>query len=194
MEMLSPGAELIAKEAIRPLKRVEYDRLAAEGCFANEQVELLFGVVVEMTPMDRAHALSTYRVRRLLEAQLGDRAMVLEASPFAASDISEPEPDVLVTPNADDWQHHPTRAFLIVEVSRSSLGRDQGTKALLYGMSEVDEYWIINHRDGVIEVHRDRHEGAWRARSCHARGETIAMLAFPDVEIAVADVLPPAAG
>lgn len=190
MEMLSPGALLI-KDPIRPLKRVEYERLAAEGSFDDEKVELLFGMVVEMAPIDQAHVESTYRLRRAIERGVGGRARAYSQDPFAASDISEPQPDLLVVPDVDNWKHHPTTAYLIVEVARSSLERDRGPKALLYGLADVDEYWIVNHVDGVVEVYRDRHQGGWRDRTVHGRGARIAMLRFPDVEVSVDEILPP---
>ena len=177
----------------RPLKRVEYERLAAEGFFDDERVELLFGMVVPMSPTDPAHSESSHRVRRCLEQGLGERASVRDHKPFAASEISEPEPDVMVVPAGEYWNDHPTRAFLIVEVARTSLAKDRGPKADLYGLAVVDEYWIVNHVDGVVEVYRDRHEGQWRTRSTHGRGEVIRMRAFSDVEIAVSDILPPEA-
>lgn len=176
---------------IRPLKRVEYERLAADGCFEDEKVELLFGVVVPMAPIDPSHSESTEVIGEVLRRKLGDRARVRSQNPFAASDISEPEPDVFVVPNGDYWREHPARAFLVVEVARSSLPRDRGPKLALYALAEVDEYWIVNHVEGVIEVYRDRHAGEWRRKSTHQRGETIAMVAFPDVEVAVSEVLPP---
>jgi Uma2 family endonuclease len=191
MEMLPIDPRLLAEQPVRPLKRAEYERLASEGYFEAERVELLFGVVVEMTPIDPAHGESTYRVRRYLERALGDRAKVFSQSPFAASDVSEPEPDVFVIPNGDYWNEHPTTAYLVVEVARSSLRRDRGIKAPLYGLSQVDEYWIVNHVDGVVEVYRDRHQGQWRSTSTYERGETIAMLRFPDVSIPVSEILPP---
>ena len=123
--------------------------------------------------------------------RIGDRARVRSQNPFAASDISEPQPDVFVVPSGDYWREHPTTAYLIVEISRSSLRRDQGPKTILYGLAEVAEYWIVNHVDDVVEVYRDRHAGQWRAVSRHHRGETITMLAFPDVAIAVSAILPP---
>jgi Uma2 family endonuclease len=191
MEAMSPETIFAAQMPIRPLKRVEYDRLAAEGYFEDERVELLFGMVIPMSPVDPAHPESIYRVRRAMEAHLRGRAQVRDQSSFAASDISEPEPDVMVVPDVDYWKEHPTRAFLIVEVARSSLRRDKGPKALIYGLAEVDEYWIVNHVDGVVEVYRDRHDGEWRQRTTFGRGETIAMLAFPDVQVAVSEILPP---
>lgn len=190
MGMSSPAA-ILATETVRPLKRVEYERLAAAGCFDDENVELLFGVVVEMTPVDSTHVAAVYHVRRMLEHGIGERAMVLSQSPFAASDESEPEPDAFVVPNADLWHEHPTSALLVVEVARSSLRRDRGAKAGLYAACDVDEYWIVDVDGGVVEVYRDRHEGAWRTKSTHARGESIAMRAFPDVQVVVAGILPP---
>jgi Uma2 family endonuclease len=189
--MSSPETIIRANEPVRPLKRVEYERLVAEGFFDDENVELLFGMVVPKTPIDPSHSESAYRVRRALEHRLGDRACVRNQDPFAASEISEPEPDVMVVPVGDYWSAHPARAFLIVEVARNSLAKDKGPKATLYGLAEVDEYWIVNHVDCVIEVYRDRHAGEWRTRSTHGRGEIIAMLAFPDVRIEVSSLLPP---
>jgi Uma2 family endonuclease len=49
----------------------------------------------------------------------------------------------------------------------------------------------VDVEGGLVEVYRDRHEGVWRSKSTHARGETIAMWAFPDVRVAVAEILPP---
>lgn len=192
MEMTLPDPSIFANEPIRRMTRAEYHRLGDAGFFGEEKVELLFGVVVEMTPIDQAHIHSTYLLRRMLEAALGDRATVYSPSVLAASDISEPEPDlVVVPPSGASWTEHPSSAYLVVEVARSSVSRDQGIKALLYGMSDVEEYWIVNHVDETIEVYRDHEAGAWRTKIVHGRGERVAMLRFPDVTIAVSDVLPP---
>ncbi len=191
MEAMSNPETILRTEPVRPLKRVEYERLVSEGFFDDERVELLFGMVVPMSPVDPAHDESTYRVANMLRQRLGARARVREQAALAASDVSEPQPDVAVVPATDYWNEHPTKAFLIVEVARSSLRRDKGPKSLLYGLAEVDAYWIVNHVDGVVEVYRDRNNGEWRQRTTHQRGDTIAMTAFPDVTIAVAEILPP---
>ena len=192
MEMLVPDASIFANEPIRRMTRAEYHRLGDAGFFGEEKVELLFGVVVGMTPIDRAHIVSTNVLRRLLERALGERAAVYSPSVLAVSDISEPEPDLMVVPpNAESWTEHPSAAYLVIEIARTSLARDQGVKAVLYGMSDVEEYWIVNHVDDVIEVYRDRDAGAWRSKTVHRRGECVAMLRFPDVEIPVSDILPP---
>jgi Uma2 family endonuclease len=189
--MSTPETILRSNEPIRPLKRVEYEKLGKEGFFDDERVELLFGMVVPMSPIDPAHSESAECLRSILERQLGERARLRSGNPFAASEISEPEPDVMIVPFKDYWVDHPTHAFLVVEVARSSLRKDQGPKKVLYGLAEVDEYWIVNHVENVLEVYRDRSDGHWKTMSRHLRGETIALLAFPDVMIAVTDILPP---
>lgn len=190
MEMMLPPD--LGSEHFRPLKRTEYNRLGAEGFFKDERVELLFGVVYEMAPIDPAHQESSYQVRRRIELAIGARAVVRDSNPFAASDISEPLPDVLVVPAGTYWKEHPSHAHLIVEVARSSLRRDRGLKVRLYGLAQVDEYWIVNHVDDIVEVYRDPHDGRWSSMTTYKRGDTITMLAFPDVRIAVSEVLPPA--
>jgi len=153
----------------------------------------LFGLVVPMAPIDPPHAESTDDVRDTLSRALGHRARVMSQRPFAASEISEPQPDVFVVPTGVYRTEHPTRAYLVVEVSHSSLSRDRGPKAKLYGMSEVDEYWIINLVKDVVEVYRDPKGGAWQTKLVYLRGGMLSMAAIPDVEIAVSDLLPPIA-
>ena len=123
---------------------------------------------------------------------LGSRAQLFCQGAFAASDISEPQPDILIVPNGNYWAEHPTHALLVVEVAQSSLSRDRGLKLELYGLAEVDEYWIVDLVHGCVEVYRDRLDGRWETLTTHRRGEHIAMAAFPDVAIAVDEILPPA--
>lgn len=193
MEMMEEvDWSLLQGEPIRPMRRVEFEKLAADGFFdEDERIELLFGVVVKMPGPDPEHSESTERVGDLLRDQLRDRARIRTQSPFAASEWSEPQPDVFVFPRGDYWHAHPESCHLVVEVSRSSSRRDRTIKAKLYALANVEEYWIIDHEHDQVEVLRDPKGGVWQSRTLHHRGETIAMLRFPDVTLAVADVLPP---
>jgi Uma2 family endonuclease len=182
---------VIAAETIRPLRRVEFERLVSEGHFDDERVELLFGVLVPMSPVDPAHEEAAHRIAEILRRQLGTRASVRENNAFAASEISEPVPDVAVVPAGSYWTAHPDRSYLVVEVARTSLPKDRGTKARLYADGSVAEYWIVNHVDDCIEVFRTRRDGAWRTHARLRRGEVVRMVRYPDVTVMVDDVLPP---
>lgn len=86
---------------------------------------------------------------------------------------------------------HPSRARLVIEVADSSLAKDRRVKAPIYAEMGAAEYWIVNLVDEAIEVHRGpRADGTWKSIERKERGERIALVAFPDVELAVDDVLP----
>jgi Uma2 family endonuclease len=175
----------------RKLKRVEFEYLAKIGAFDRERVELIFGVVMHMSPIDSTHNESVRRITRHLTLALHARATVTCQGSFAASDESEPQPDISICPLADYWDANPERAHLVIEVAKSSLQLDRTTKATLYATAAVDEYWIVDLEAGVVEVYRDAVNGRWRSLVTLGRGATLQMLAFPDVTIAVADIVPP---
>jgi Uma2 family endonuclease len=177
------------EERIRPLRRAEYDQLVALGVFEGEKIELLEGVLVPMSPIGPPHSSTLDRLNALLLPPLMGRAIVRIQNPFAALDVSEPEPDVTVVPLGDYDAAHPDRAELIIEVSESSLARDRGVKLRLYAECAVPEYWIVNLVDRVIEVHTDPAGSAYRSLVTCGRGESIRPLRFPDLVIRVDDVI-----
>jgi len=129
---------------IRPLRRVEYDRLVELGVFGkDDKIELLRGALVEMSPQGSQHADCAGVLMTLLIRMLGDRASVRAHSPFAATEDSEPEPDVGVYPPRRYAGAHPKTAFLVVEVAESSLRKDRGLKSEIYAENGVPEYWIV---------------------------------------------------
>jgi Uma2 family endonuclease len=75
-------------------------------------------------------------------------------------------------------------------VADSSLARDRA-KAKLYAAAEVLEYWIVNLVDEVLEVHREPRAQGCATTTRHGRGEVLRLASFTDVEVPVADVLPP---
>lgn len=182
----------IEPERLRPLRRSEFQRLAATGAFDEERVELLFGQLVAMSPPDPSHDESVSELGELLILRLGTQARVRIQCSFAASEYSEPLPDIVVSPRVPYWDDHPSRAHLIVEVARTSLRKDRNVKARLYGSVAVDEYWIVDVEGGCVHVLRDPDgEGSWRAHQVAHRGDTLVPLAFPDVAIEVTRILPP---
>lgn len=179
----------IAPESVRLLSRVEYDKLVELGMFEDERVELLYGMVVAMTPIGPPHSGVVQRLNRLLLLALDPRAGVRVQLPLAASDGSEPEPDVAIVPPGDYDDAHPSEAYLIVEVAETSLNKDRTVKARLYAECGVPEYWVVNLIDGIIEVHTDIVRGAYARLISYRKSESIQLQRFPDVSIAVSDVL-----
>ena len=179
-------------ERIRPLRRVEYDRLVELGVFdEDERIELLRGVLVAMSPQGAEHAYVVSRLIKLFIDALGDRAQLRAQSPFAADDLSEPEPDVAIYPPGAYVRAHPDRALLLVEIAVSSLRKDRGLKAEIYAEAGVPEYWVIDLVNDIVEVRTEPQGGRYGGCVARKRGESIALVSLPDVVVAVADFLPP---
>ena len=90
-----------AAEAIRPLRRAEYDQLVALGAFQDARIELLEGALVAMSPVGASHSSTVDRLTKLLVLALSDRATVRCQGPFGALEFSEPQPDFTVFPQGD---------------------------------------------------------------------------------------------
>jgi Uma2 family endonuclease len=180
---------ILAPDRVRPLRREEYDRLVAAGCFEDEKIELLEGLLVAMSPQGTAHAYAVGQLTMLLAPALVGRAIIRPQCSFAASDDSEPEPDLAVVPKANYRHEHPAGALLLIEVAESSLRKDRLIKAGIYARAGVPEYWIVDLKAGCIEVYRAPHQGVYSQITAHRRGETVRPEAFPDVEVPVAEIV-----
>jgi Uma2 family endonuclease len=179
------ASDVLRYAPARPLRRAEYDRLVSEGFFGDERVELIRGIVVEMSPIGPVHANPVDVLNELLVLALAGRARVRVQQPFVAADESEPEPDIAVVAPGSYAARHPDAAWLIVEVAESSLKHDRNTKAPLYAESGVEEYWIVDVTAQVVEVYDLPSGGRYGRVRTFSRGETLAPARFPDVTVAV---------
>lgn len=181
--------QAIAPEQIRSLTRSEFDKLVELGAFANENLELLHGVIVRMPPIGAPHSWAVQVLNELLTPKLVGRATVRIGLPFAADDASEPQPDVAIAASGDYRREHPRTLLCAIEVADASLLTDRGIKARLYAESGVPEYWIVNLREGVMEVRTRPIDGEYTEVAIHHPGDVVRLEAFTDVEVPVADVL-----
>lgn len=176
-------------EVIRPLRRVEYDRLVALGVFQDERIELLDGALYEMSPIGISHNFAVQELTELLILALHGRAKVRPQMSFAASELSEPEPDLTITPLISWDSEQANQAHVIIEVAESSLAIDRGRKRRLYASCGVPEYWIVNLPERCIEVYTTPEGSAYARVEKYGPGQSVRLGAFSDVEVRVSDVL-----
>jgi len=176
-------------EVTRPLRRVEYDRLVALGVFENERVELLEGELVTMSPIGSPHNFAVQSLTELLILALRGRCWVRPQMSFVADDLSEPEPDLAIVPRVDYHDEQPSQALLVIEVAESSLAYDRGRKLRVYASCGVPEYWVVNIPKRCIEVYADPEGSAYTHSTRYELGQSLSPAAFPDIVIAVSDVL-----
>ena len=74
-------------------------------------------------------------------------------------------------------------------MSESSLGKDRGRKRRLYASCQIPEYWIVNLVERCVEVYREPDGQSHARMDSYEYGQSIRLLAFPDVSIAVAEIM-----
>lgn len=173
--------------------RQQYEDMALHDIFQpGERVELIDGVIVDMSPQKSFHATTVCLVEEALRSLIGRDFTLRVQMPLALDDTSEPEPDVTVVPGkARDYTFaHPTTAALVVEVADATLALDRKTKQAVYARNGIAEYWIVNLQDRCLEVYRDPQADRYQSRTVRRHGETVSPLASPEQVIAVVDLLP----
>ena len=179
----------VSQQELRPIRRIEYEELARAGLFEGERIELLYGAMVHMSPTGPAHDTIIQRLTQILVKALSPRAVIRIQSSFAASDRSEPQPDVAVVPPRDYFDAHPSEASLIIEVAESSRRKDLGPKARLYAECGVPEYWVVDIAANLVLVHTEIVSGEYTRIAPCRKGEHVTLTGFPDLAIALDDVL-----
>lgn len=173
--------------------REEYERLVEQGFFhPDERLELVEGVIYEMTPQSSFHATGARLAQVALQSVFVEGFDIRVQMPIAFGFDSEPEPDVAVVPGTvrDYLYAHPTSAVLIVEIAESSLLHDRKRKTRLYARADVPDYWIMNLVDWCLEVYRDPKDGIYTSHVILRADDSVSPVARPDVTISVADLLP----
>lgn len=178
--------------------REEYYRLAEQGWFLNQRVELIDGEIIQLSPPSPPHSFSSDEIRDIFQSIFGDGYWVRMQLPLSYGDYSQPEPDVsVVRGSRKDYQKaHPKTAVLVVEVSRTSLDYDRKTKPQLYAAMGVPEYWVLDLAHRQLIVHRQpvRDESNSGSRygsvSVLNEEESVASLEKPAASIAISAMLP----
>jgi Uma2 family endonuclease len=182
----------VGEPTTRRWTRDEYYRLADEGWFAGQRVQLFHGEIVQMAPQGHQHIKAIHQVSQFLQSAFGRGHWIRTQAPLNLLEDSEPEPDVAVTEQPPEaYQDHPTTALLAVEISDSSLRLDR-RKAGLYASTGIAENWIVNLQSRSLEVHRrpvadPKEEFGHRYSEVRefGEGETVAPLSRPDAPIQV---------
>jgi Uma2 family endonuclease len=133
----------------------------------DEHIELLEGVIVEMTRQRPRHA---EPISLLCDPQFvspGADVVVRAQLPLTLGPGSEPEPDVAVVPRRPEGyaKAHPTTALLVCEVAGDSLRKDRLVKSAVYARAGIPEYLIVNLEEDCLELQRDPDPAAGQYRS-----------------------------
>jgi Uma2 family endonuclease len=167
----------------------------------DQRIELLEGVIVQMTPMGPKHCGLTETLLLALQRLLPAGWYVRSERPISISG-SEPQPDAcLVRGRPRDFlERHPSVAELglAAEVSDSTLASDRKLKARIYAAAGIPEYWIVNLVDRQVEVYTDPRPAhgeeppAYAGKKVYSAADRVpvSLLGQPLGDLAAAEFLP----
>lgn len=150
--------ELVPGLPVRPLLLEEYEQMVEHGILDEDsRVELLDGVLVEVSPQGDLHAaiieyLNEWACDNVDRARFRIRCQL----PLRLPPASSPEPDLaIVVRGARPSLKHPDSASLAVEVAISSLVKDLDVKRRRYADAGVSQYWVLLPAERRIRVHSE---------------------------------------
>ncbi|MEN1680381.1 MAG: Uma2 family endonuclease [Planctomycetota bacterium] len=174
----------------------EYEQMIADGAFveldnAGKRIELLNGEIVEMEPPGPFHSSESSSLLRWSFRVVGDSAIEVRAADpirIPGSD-SAPQPDVAWVAAKDYRERYPApdEVLLLIEVSDSSLAKDQGEKLATYASAGIADYWIVNLVDHQVEAYRQPTGATYAKKAIHKPGdEGPSPLCLPEAVLDVA--------
>lgn len=170
----------------------EYDRMIAAGEFEPREdhyVELIRGEIRQMSPIHPPHeyALDVLNMWSI-DNHPREKVWVRNQNSLGIPALeSVPQPDLFWVRKRDYSTSRPTAedVILLIEVADSSLAYDRGEKASMYAEAGIQDYWIVNVRQQVVEVCRQPTAQGYQERRTCSAGESVAPLAFPEVQLEV---------
>ena len=172
----------------------EYHRMAEAGLFTeDDRVELIDGDILEMSPIGSRRAACVKRLIRLLDRRVGECAIVAAQDPIQLGHSSEPQPDIaFLKPRSDFYAaQHPGAAdtLLLVEVADTTVEYDREVKLPLYARYGIPDVWLVDLEAQVVEVYRSPSPEGYREVHQCRRDVPFAPHAFPDLKLAVEEIL-----
>jgi len=167
------GSARLGRE--RPLSVAEYLRLIDSGVLPEDPSYFLWmGRLVTKVPKDWPHVKSLSKLSLLAVRTVPEGVFVQQEQPMVLRE-SVPEPDLAIYRGSiedydRDRRPSASDAALVVEVADTRLEEDRGEVLEAYAAHGIRIYWIVNLRDGIVEVHSDPLPGESRYATFSAFG------------------------
>ncbi|HIK09925.1 MAG TPA: Uma2 family endonuclease [Oscillatoriaceae cyanobacterium M33_DOE_052] len=172
----------------------EYHAMIDNGILTeNDRVELIKGEIVYMSPIGRRHAAQVKRIAEVLYRYLLGRVTIGVQDPVELDNHSEPLPDISLLQRRGDFYQsahpQPEDILLLVEVADTTAETDKAVEITLYAENNIVEVWLVDINAQSVEVYREPSGNGYQRIQRLQRGQTLSILALPDIEMTVDEVL-----
>ena len=174
----------------------EFHQMAEAGVFAeDDRLELLDGEIVRMTPIGSRHSGCVARVSELLWERCRASAIVNVQNPLVLSEGTECYPDIALLQRRGDFyttsHPGPGDVLLVIEVADTTGDYDRRVKVPRYARAGIPEVWVIDLREGAVDVYVGASKGEFRVQRKLRAGESLTIPGARDPQLAVDDILTP---
>ena len=181
-----------------PLKKwsvEDYHRMIEFGILTREdQVELLEGVIVQLSPQRSPHAATTQCASDYLRERLMGQVIVRVQLPITLPPDSEPEPDIAIVrldPRKYFDRHPQSNDILfLAEVADSTLREDRTRKAKLYAKANISEYWVLDVNNRQVLGFRKSNSDCYCEEFTLSENDSIELVAFPGILLSISQLFP----
>jgi Uma2 family endonuclease len=136
----------------------------------DDRVELIDGVLVDMTPPSAAHSAAVAWLTQHFVGSVGEREVRVQDLLLVEGGFLVPDLMVIDPPPRD---RHPSTAALVVEVAVTTHSHD-AWKASRYARAGVTEYWIVDLPGRTVIVHSSASPDGYGQTTRHGEGDRIA--------------------
>ena len=172
----------------------EYHRMAELGILSpDSRVELIEGEIIEMAPIGISHNCAVDRLNERLVEAVARTANVRVQGSFRLSNITEPQPDLILLKRRDDFYAEKFAAgedtLLVIEVSDTTLRYDRNVKVPLYAKYGIPEVWIVDLENSRLHSFRSLAEGKYTHVSTTAQPGLIPLPGLEELQVDLSGLL-----
>ena len=146
----------------------------------DDRLELVDGVLVEMSPVGNAHEVVKERLNWYFGHEASHRVRVESMFLYPGGYVLPDLQVALAFPTGDDLPR--VAPPLVVEIAQSSHARDR-EKAAIYAERGVPEYWIVDVIDQVVVVHREPADTDYASVTEHRTGVIVPLIDAPPLAL-----------
>lgn len=165
-------------------------RMVDAGIIAeNENIELIDGELVPMSPKGNQHEVIKGALTRVLAQSPKTLRLAVETTLYL-DERTFIEPDLCLYPKAIMPEDvNGSDVLLAIEIAGSSLVYDRGLKAKIYARHGVQELWVVDAATRSTWVHRRPVEdGNWGSIELASSDAELSPTALPDITVRMADL------
>ncbi len=166
------------------LSFAEFERLCEIEFFGDTRVELLNGEVFVKGKQNPPHQQAVRYLSKLLEHTYGNDLVISAQLPLVLEspppDYVEPDIALLKLPLEAYTARDATNADVewLIEISDTTLARDQGEKLQAYARNQISEYWILDLNANRLEVYQEPIELEYSQKRVYREGQAVTPRAF----------------